>query len=73
MFPTRRPGGFEILTEREYEVAMAVGQGLSNREIAEQLGLGERTIKAHLTTTFEKLQVRDRVQLALAVNRLPIH
>ena len=52
---------------------MAVGRGLSNREIAEQLGLGERTIKAHLTTTFEKLQVRDRVQLALAVNRLPIH
>lgn len=70
---TAPPEGFEILTEREFEVAMAVGRGLSNREIAEQLGLGERTIKAHLTTTFEKLQVRDRVQLALAVNRLPIH
>ncbi len=69
----RPPEGFDTLTAREYEVAMAVGKGLNNREIAEQLGLGERTIKAHLTTTFEKLQVRDRVQLALAVNRLPIH
>jgi len=67
------PEGFDMLTEREYEVAMAVGKGLNNKEIAEELGLGERTVKAHLTTTFEKLQVRDRVQLALAVNRLPIH
>lgn len=67
------PEGFDTLTPREYEVAMAVGQGLNNKEIAELLGLGERTIKAHLTTTFDKLQVRDRVQLALAVNRLPIH
>lgn len=71
--PAAVPEGFEVLTEREYQVAMAVGKGLSNKEIAEQLALGERTIKAHLTTTFEKLQVRDRVQLALAINRLPIH
>ncbi|MDG2136724.1 MAG: LuxR C-terminal-related transcriptional regulator [Luminiphilus sp.] len=52
---------------------MAVGKGLNNKEIASQLGLGERTVKAHLTTTFEKLHVRDRVQLALIVNRLPLH
>ena len=67
------PEGFDELTEREYQVAMAVGKGLNNKEIASQLGLGERTIKAHLTTTFEKLHVRDRVQLALIVNRLPLH
>ncbi|WP_435217565.1 response regulator transcription factor [Luminiphilus sp. nBUS_07] len=67
------PEGFDQLTEREYQVAMAVGKGFNNKEIASQLGLGERTIKAHLTTTFEKLQVRDRVQLALIVNRLPLH
>ena len=67
------PDGFDQLTEREYQVAMAVGKGLNNKEIASQLGLGERTVKAHLTTTFEKLHVRDRVQLALIVNRLPLH
>jgi DNA-binding NarL/FixJ family response regulator len=67
------PEGFDQLTDREYQVAMAVGKGFNNKEIASQLGIGERTIKAHLTATFEKLQVRDRVQLALIVNRLPLH
>ena len=67
------PEGFDRLTEREYQVAMAVGKGLNNKEIATLLGLGERTIKAYLTATFEKLHVRDRVQLALIINRLPLH
>lgn len=67
------PEGFDRLTEREYQVAMAVGKGLNNKEIATLLGLSERSVKAHLTTTFEKLYVRDRVQLALLVSRLPLH
>ena len=66
-------GDFDSLTEREYAVAVAVGKGLNNREIAESLGITERTVKAHLTAIFEKLGLRDRVQLALTVNRLPIH
>jgi len=57
------------LTARELAVARAVARGASNREIAVELQIAERTVKAHLTTIFAKLQVRDRVQLALAMNR----
>ena len=53
------------LTKRERQVSRAVAEGLSNREIAEKFGISERTVKARLTTTFQKLGVRDRVQLAL--------
>lgn len=53
------------LTEREREVALAIAQGASNKEIARQLGLTERTVKAHLSAVFEKFAVRDRLQLAL--------
>lgn len=60
------------LTEREEEVSVLVGRGFSNREIAETLAVSERTVKANLTAIFEKLGLRDRVQLALYVNRLPI-
>jgi two-component system nitrate/nitrite response regulator NarL len=63
----------EELSDREQQVANLVGRGLSNREIAASLSLSERTIKAHLTSIFEKLAIRDRVQLALLVNRLPVH
>lgn len=47
---------------------MCVARGESNKEIARELNLAERTIKLHLTSIFEKLQVRDRLQLALRVN-----
>lgn len=56
------------LSEREREVALCVARGESNKEIARQLDLAERTIKAHLTGVFEKLGVRDRLQLALFLN-----
>jgi DNA-binding NarL/FixJ family response regulator len=57
------------LTEREREVAKVVAVGASNKEVARQLGITERTVKAHLTTIMDKLGVRDRLQLALAVHR----
>jgi two-component system nitrate/nitrite response regulator NarL len=53
------------LSAREAEVARAVAAGKSNREVAEQLFISERTVKAHLGAVFEKLGVRDRLQLAL--------
>ena len=53
------------LSEREKAVALALVRGESNKEIARQLNLAERTVKAHLTSIFEKLNVRDRLQLAL--------
>jgi DNA-binding NarL/FixJ family response regulator len=59
-----------LLTEREVAVALAVATGSSNKEIADALGITERTVKAHLSAAFEKLQVRDRLQLTLLVNGL---
>ncbi len=53
------------LSERESQVARAVARGHTNREVAEQLHITERTVKAHLGSVFEKLGVRDRVQLVL--------
>ena len=58
----------ETLSDRERAVALCVANGDSNKEIARQLNLAERTIKAHLTCIFEKLGVRDRLQLALVLS-----
>jgi two-component system nitrate/nitrite response regulator NarL len=55
------------LTEREIEVAKAIALGCSNKEIGLQMAITERTVKAHVGAIFEKLQVRDRLQLALLV------
>jgi len=53
------------LSSRECEVARLVTRGLSNKEIARHMALSERTVKAHLTSVFQKLAVRDRLHLAL--------
>lgn len=66
--PTRDPALLEGLSEREREVAAAVAEGLTNKEVAARLVITERTVKAHLATVFEKLGVRDRLQLALRVS-----
>ena len=60
------------LTRREREVARLVSSGASNKDIARQLDISDRTVKAHLTAIFDKLQVQDRLQLALRIsgNRL---
>lgn len=60
----RHPDAGE-LTRREVEVLQLVGQGLANKQIARRLGIGERTVKAHLTSIFQRLGVSDRVQAAL--------
>lgn len=66
--PDQAPeAALERLSPREQEVARAVAAGHSNKEIARLLGITERTVKAHLGTTFEKLGVRDRLQLALRI------
>lgn len=53
------------LTRRETQVALAVLEGASNREIAQKLGLGEQTVKNHLSSIFDKLGVSSRLELAL--------
>ena len=50
----------ELLSEREAEVLKLVTSGMSNKEIAEKLYLSQRTIKAHLTNIFNKLNVASR-------------
>lgn len=57
-----------VLSAREAEVARAVAAGKSNKEVADQLHISERTVKAHLGAVFEKLGVRDRVQLVLRLS-----
>ncbi|AKL95962.1 two component transcriptional regulator LuxR family [Clostridium aceticum] len=57
--------GFEELTPREKDILELVVQGLSNREIAEHLFLTEGTVRNTLSIILEKLQVRDRTQLAI--------
>ena len=59
------------LSEREAQVAKLVAEARSNKEIARQLSISERTVKAHLTSIFEKLGLRDRLQLSLRINGLP--
>lgn len=59
------------LSDRELQVAKAVAAGQSNKEVAEQLFISERTVKAHLGAVFEKLGVRDRVQLVLLMSSAP--
>jgi DNA-binding NarL/FixJ family response regulator len=56
------------LTERERDVALAVGRGLSNAEIAQQLYLSVPTVKAHIGRLFMKLEVDNRVQIAICVH-----
>ncbi|WP_125153528.1 response regulator transcription factor [Clostridium rectalis] len=54
-----------LLTEREFQVLKLIGQGLSNREISKKLYLSEGTIRNYVTNLLEKLQLRDRTQLAI--------
>ncbi|GAA1132612.1 response regulator transcription factor [Nocardioides aquiterrae] len=57
-----------LLTDRERDVALAVGRGLSNAEIARDLYLSVPTVKAHVSRLFDKLQVTNRVQIAICVH-----
>lgn len=56
------------LTEREREVAVSVGRGLSNAEIASQLFMGVATVKTHIGRVFAKLEATNRVQVARTVH-----
>jgi DNA-binding NarL/FixJ family response regulator len=57
------------LTPREREVLALVREGLANKQIARRLGISERTVKAHLTSTFQRIGVVDRTQAALWAER----
>jgi len=55
------------LTPKEKQVALLVADGMSNKEVARMLDITDRTVKAHLSSVFAKLGVRDRIHLALLV------
>jgi DNA-binding NarL/FixJ family response regulator len=57
-----------LLTEREREVALAVSQGRSNADIARELYVTVATVKAHVSRLLSKLDVENRVQIALLVH-----
>lgn len=62
------PEWVRSLTPREKEVAERAALGLANQAIAEELGITERTVRAHISSVFEKLGVSDRLMLALVVH-----
>lgn len=57
------------LTAKEQEVAKLVAKKLKNGDIAQQLNIKERTVKQHLSNIFEKLQIKDRLTLALMLQK----
>lgn len=61
--PAQKP--MEMLTEREKDIALAVADGKSNRQIADLYEITEPTVKTHLSNIFKKLELKDRVGLVL--------
>lgn len=61
-------GLLNSLTQREYDIAVRVKNGESNKQIAHACSITERTVKAHLTEIFIKLGVTDRLNLALVIS-----
>ena len=59
----------DSLSEREREVLAMVAEGLPNKLIARRLGISEKTVKAHLTSVFRRIDVTDRTQAALWAER----
>jgi DNA-binding NarL/FixJ family response regulator len=59
----------ETISERELEVIALVGEGLKNKQIAERLSISETTVRHHLTSVYSKLEVSDRLELAIFAYR----
>ena len=62
----RERAASDLLTPGELQVALMVARGLRNREVAASLFLSEKTVERHLTSTYRKLDLRSRAELAAA-------
>ena len=69
LLPGRAEAPADRLSAREREVLTLVGRGMANKQIARQLGIAEKTVKAHLTQVFRAIDVADRTQAALWAER----
>ena len=58
------------VTHREMQVLKGVGGGLTNKEVARELGLSEKTVKHYMSIIMEKLQVRNRVEAAILARQI---
>ncbi|MBA4180322.1 MAG: DNA-binding response regulator [Anaerolinea sp.] len=65
----QRTRASNTISGREREVLTLVAKGLQNKQIARALGISEKTVKAHLTSTFQRIGVEDRTQAALWAER----
>jgi NarL family two-component system response regulator LiaR len=68
--PAREPLTPDPLTDREEDVVRLVAQGLSNRQIAEHLIIGEATVRTHVGNILNKLHLANRVQATLYALRV---
>ena len=65
---TLKQDSFDTLTEREKEILEEVGNGLTNKQIADKLFITENTVKKHITNLLGKLGVKHRVEMVLYLN-----
>lgn len=70
MREVRAPDSPEALTEREVDVLRLVAEGKANKEIAQRLGIGEKTVKTHVSNILSKLGLQSRTQAALHAARI---
>ena len=61
----QRPAAFACLTEREWEVARLVAEGLDNREIAAEAYLSEGTVRNNISNILSKMSLKNRTQIAV--------
>lgn len=68
-FRTNERKPHDELTEREIDVLKCLGEGMTNQEISEELFIGVKTVKTHVSNILSKLSVSDRTQAAVYANR----